>query len=211
MVTVPGIITKLDYKGQRVEVHVDGHHAFDLPSLEGAALQEGQTLSDAEIAALQERSDSARANDMALRYLSYRDRSAQEIRRYLQGKDIADPVIEDLIARFTESGYIDDAAFAKAWVKSRPRSRPRGRRALLYELRQKGISPADADAALEGFDEIDAARALVDSRLDRLIKKTGGDWRQLRLKLRSLLSRYGFNGEAISDILYEIEQRMAEE
>ena len=44
--------------------------------------------------------------------------------------------------RLTELGMLDDATFARAWVESRDRARPRGERAIRDELRRKGIDRA---------------------------------------------------------------------
>ena len=38
----------------------------------------------------------------------------------------------------TELGMLDDETFARAWVESRDRARPRGERAIREELRLKG-------------------------------------------------------------------------
>ena len=44
---------------------------------------------------------------------------------------------------------LDDETFARAWVESRDRARPRGERALQNELRLKGIDRAVVDLVLE--------------------------------------------------------------
>ena len=38
------------------------------------------------------------------------------------------------------TGYLDDAAFARTWVESRDRARPRGESALRRELTLKGMA-----------------------------------------------------------------------
>ena len=48
-----------------------------------------------------------------------------------------------------ELGYLDDEAFARAWVASRDRARPRGEHALRRELQLKGVDRSIVDVVLE--------------------------------------------------------------
>ena len=87
--------------------------------------------------------------DAAARFLEVRPRSVAEVRRRLASAGYPAGLVEAAIARLTDAGYLDDAAFARAWVESRDRARPRGEIALRRELRLKGVDPATTDAALE--------------------------------------------------------------
>ncbi len=65
--------------------------------------------------------------------------------------------MEEVIGRLQALGYLDDEAFARAWLGSRDRSRPRGRAALRRELQLKGLGAELVDAALEDRDREAAA------------------------------------------------------
>ena len=52
------------------------------------------------------------------------------------------------IDRLLALGYLDDEAYARAWVAGRDRSRPRGAAALRRELLRKGLGRELVDAAL---------------------------------------------------------------
>src|SRR3569832_1085784 len=75
----------------------------------------------------------------ALRFLEARQRSTVEVRTRLNRAGYRPDLVEGCITRLTELGMLDDEAFAKAWVESRDRARPRGERALQRELHMKGI------------------------------------------------------------------------
>ena len=64
---------------------------------------------------------------------------------------------ESVLARLGELGYLDDEAFARAWVESRDRARPRGEVALRRELGLQGRGPRDHRVA--SSDERDARSA----------------------------------------------------
>ena len=87
--------------------------------------------------------------DAAARFLETRSRSVAETRRRLTDAGYPPPLIEEVVAHLVELGYLDDAAFARAWVESRDRAHPRGEAALRRELALKGIDREVAEAALE--------------------------------------------------------------
>jgi regulatory protein len=137
----------------------------------------------------------------ALRVLESRARSASEVRGRLVRHGYRPDLVEGCIARLTELGMLDDAAFAQAWVESRDRARPRGERALRTELRLKGIDRAVVDDVIRdradraADDDLvadeEAARRLLERNaraLDRI-----PDPRAKRQRAYALLARNGFD------------------
>ncbi len=58
-------------------------------------------------------------------------------------------LVASAIDRLSDLGMLDDAAFARQWVESRDRARPRGERALRSELAQRGVDRAVVESVLE--------------------------------------------------------------
>jgi regulatory protein len=155
-----GKITALKYQKRnrdRVNVYIDGRFAFGLPDIVAAKLKTGQCLSDAEITALCEEDSVEKAYNRCLNYLSYRPRSTFEVRTYLQKRDVAERHVEEVIARLERAGLLDDEEFARFWVDNRERFRPRGLRALRFELRRKGVDDTTIEQALASVDVTDSA------------------------------------------------------
>ena len=92
--------------------------------------------------------DPAVVLEAAARFLEVRSRSVAEVRRRLTTNGYRGDLVDGAIARMTELGMLDDEAFARAWVESRDRSRPRGERAIRVELGQKGVDRAVIDEVL---------------------------------------------------------------
>jgi regulatory protein len=94
---------------------------------------------------------------------------------------------------------LDDAAFARAWVESRDRARPRGERALRSELARKGIDRQLADDVLEerAIDQPDADAAAARRVLERHAHALArvADPRARRQRTYALLARSGFDSE----------------
>ena len=58
-------------------------------------------------------------------------------------------LVDEVVVRLTDLRYLDDEAFARAWVESRDRARPRGEHALRRELQLKGVDRALVDEVLD--------------------------------------------------------------
>jgi regulatory protein len=154
------------------------------------------------------------------RFLEARARSVGETRRRLSDTGYRPELVEGAITRLLAIGLLDDEAFARHWVESRDRARPRGETALKRELRLRGVDAVVIEATLEerrsgsadgdlavppGNDDDDAERAdpdevaarrLLDRRrrdLDRV-----ADPRKRRARAYALLARNGFGPEIAS-------------
>ncbi|MFZ5820905.1 MAG: RecX family transcriptional regulator, partial [Chloroflexota bacterium] len=173
----------------RVNIHLDGEFAFGLARITAAWLQVGQTLDEGKIAALLEEDARERALAQALLYLGYRARSEAEIRQNLRKHDIPEPVIEETLARLRRDGFANDDQFAQAWVENRNTFRPRGRRLLALELRQKGLADDAIQTALEGVDD-EALAYEAGLKKARTLSGTGRLQVQERSEFRRKLSEF---------------------
>jgi regulatory protein len=176
--------------------------------MEAAKLRKGQELSEEEIAALRAVDDATRAFDRAVRLLARRPYSTAEIRRYLVSKETALPVIEEVLARMEQLGYLDDRAFALFWIESRERFKPRGTRALRYELRQKGVSQDIIEEVFAEFDAHDSAYRAAQEKVRRLRGATQNDFRN---KVGAFLARRGFGYDIVREVIDQLIRELQEE
>jgi regulatory protein len=129
----------------------------------------------------------------ALRFLEARSRSEAEVRRRLTQAGYRQALVDGALARLGELGVLDDEAFARQWVESRDRARPRGASALRRELVLRGVGREVIEGALDerpDSDE-DAARRLLERRAGSLTRLS--DPRARRQKAYALLARNGFD------------------
>ena len=71
-----------------------------------------------------------------------------ETRRRLRHLGYPHALVDAVVDRLAEMNYLDDAAFARAWVESRDRARPRGEAAFRRELMLKGLGRQVIDDVL---------------------------------------------------------------
>jgi regulatory protein len=154
--------------------------------------------------------------EAAARFLEARSQSVAEVRRRLTTAGYRADLIDGAIARMTELGMLDDEAFARAWVESRDRARPRGERALQNELRLKGIDRSVIDLVLTdrreqltGTNDVDADTDPVApdrAAAERLMAKHArtldriSDPRRRRERAYALLARNGFDPDTCREV-----------
>ena len=151
--------------------------------------------------------DPAVVLEAAARFLEARSRSVDEVRRRLTTAGYRADLIDGAIARMTELGMLDDEAFARAWVESRDRARPRGERALQNELRLKGIDRSVVDLVLEERRTTEDTTAVPDRvAAERLMAKHARtldritDPRRRRERAYALLARNGFDPDTCREV-----------
>jgi regulatory protein len=152
--------------------------------------------------------DLAQVLDAAARYLEARPRSTAEVRRRLTTMGFRATLVEIAVTRLIDLGYLDDEAFARSWVASRDRARPRGGHALRHELQQKGVDREVVDAVLDEREEQGSGEAATadEAAAERLLAKKlpsilrEPDPRKRLQKAYALLARSGFPPDACSTV-----------
>lgn len=151
--------------------------------------------------------DPAVVLEAAARFLEVRPRSVVEVRRRLGQAGYRTDLVSAAIERLTELGMLDDTTFARTWIESRDRARPRGEIALRRELALKGVDRAVVDellderrnvgdAAADGGVDLAAAERLL-ARHERALAREA-DLRSRRRRAYALLARNGFDPETCS-------------
>jgi regulatory protein len=149
----------------------------------------------------------------AARFLELRSRSVHEVTRHLTQAAFPAELVEATVARLLELGLLDDNAYARAWVESRDRSRPRGESALRRELSLKGIERETISAILAERSEASEARAedrdqgnADTAAAQRLLAKSRAsllriaDPRARRSRAYAMLARNGFDPEVCREV-----------
>ncbi|WP_298181908.1 regulatory protein RecX [Saccharomonospora sp.] len=133
-----------------------------------------------------------KAKEVCFDLLAARPRTKEELRQALRRKGFADDVSEILLGKLDDAGLVDDAAFAEMWVRSRHTYRGLARRALVAELKRKGVDPeiaVEAADAIDSEDEEERARQLVRKKLRTMVDV---DEQKATRRLLGMLARKGY-------------------
>jgi regulatory protein len=114
---------------------------------------------------------------------------------------VPDDVAEASLNRFVELRLIDDAEFARMWVRSRHEHRGLSRRALRHELVGRGVASEDIDEALTLIDDDDEIHAAW-----TLARRKAGAVRGLpaqvqRRRMMAALQRKGYSAGLASRVV----------
>jgi regulatory protein len=185
----------------RVNIHLDGEFAFGLARIVAAWLRVGQELSEEKIEQLLAEDARERAYQQAMLFLSYRARSESEIRKNLRKHEIPEAVIEQTLERLRQDGLANDSQFASMWVENRNAFRPRSRRMMAMELKQKGL---DDEAIHSAMSSVDDEASAHDAAQKKAARWKDLEWNDFRRKLSEFLARRGFSYSVVSPIVTRI-------
>lgn len=156
--------------------------------------------------------DPARAYARSLDMLARAPRSVRDLRRRLLLKGELEADVEVTIERLTAAGLLDDAAYARAFVRAKVSSQAFSRRRLEQELARRGVARDIADAAIVEVlhdDNIDET-----ANIDRVARKklrmlSGLDPDTQRRRLFAFLARRGYEVDDVRAVVERL-RRTAE-
>jgi regulatory protein len=181
----------------RFAVLVDGRECavLSLEAIERLGLVVGRPVAGLEEAIALE---SARLHsyDRALNMLALRARSSSELARSLVRKGEEKANADWAIARLQEQRLLDDAAFARAFTRSKVVGGKQSRRRVEQELTRKGVSRSVAGEAIENVFEEEAVdqRAIVEEAARKKLRSLSGlEPAVQRRRLYAFLARRGYD------------------
>lgn len=204
MRTVTIIETQRDARG-KIKVTLDTGSSFcvSLSTAAEASICNGQTLSLTELRRLKRSDEILRSLNSALKYLGPRPRSETEIKARLSRYGFDAATIQRAILALKQRGLVDDANFARFWRENRVTFKPRSRRLIELELKQKGVAPEIIAEATDGIDEELGAYHAAQRKKRSL---SGLDYPSFRKRLWSFLRRRGFAADLTNHTINRVWQ-----
>jgi regulatory protein len=188
--------------GKRVNIYLDNKFGFgiDLENFVVLGIKEGNSYSQNEIEVLIKKAQFQKTLDRLLRFSTLRPRSEKEIRDWFRRKEVHESLYEELLNRLTRLELLDDYKFAKWWIDQRMTFKPRGMKALKYELLNKGIDRKVIDKVIEetGIDDSKTVKKILE-RNDYKWEKYKGLER--KRKQTEFLLRKGYGWDIINKAL----------
>jgi regulatory protein len=141
----------------------------------------------------------------ALGALGRRMRSVAELKRLLRQRveidtEIGQTLVELVIRRLKDQGYLNDAQYAAAYSSFRRDNEKFGRRRVITDLKVKGVHGEVVDKAVTAaFEEVDEEKQAREYLRRKRLKKPTSEKEAARV-FRSLM-RAGFTSKTIFGIL----------
>ncbi len=167
-------------------------------------LRTGDEISSTLLGEIEHAEEILGAKAAALRSLAVRPRTEREIRDTLRDKEFSDQVAAETIAALKDSRLLDDAGFARSYIRNALTLRPAGRMLLKRKLLLLGIAKELADEALDeilgGINQEEeaakAASAFV-AKKPRARREEG----KLRQQLTAYLLRRGYTWDVVQQVV----------
>src|SRR6185369_16925746 len=151
--------------------------------------------------------------DRAVKLLAAKPRSVAELReRLLRGKNTNEEIVETVISRLREYGYLNDERFAFGYASYKVKQRPVGRRRLERDLKLKKVESAVANEALEMVYAATPEEQLIDQAIAKRLRIRGKPKNRAETKsLFDHLLRQGFEFELVSEKIRSLASDYADE
>jgi len=148
----------------------------------------------------------------AINGLARRAYSVYEMRTYLERRAEDKDVVKGVLDRLKHLDYLDDARYARQFVRLHTELRKQGPFRIARDLRARGVPDKHIEAALAERSAESSESSLVRARLERRIKMLRGplDERRVASLYRSLL-RAGFSADTIRRELSAVTKKPMEE
>jgi regulatory protein len=188
-------------KPGRFELVVDGaaFATIGLDTIERLGLGVGRSI-DGVRDAVEAEAAALATYDRAVNMLAARARSASDLKRQLVRKGEPAPLVDAAIEKLRAAGFLDDAAFARAFARSKALGAGASKRRLQQELSRRGVARDVGEEAVaevfeeEEIDEGESVERLARKRL-RSLARLDAATRDRRLW--SFLARRGYDADVI--------------
>jgi len=200
----------------RVNVFIDNKYRFslDIFQVTELGLKVGDEVDGERLKELEQASAFGKLYARALEYTMLRPHSAREMRDYLwrktqatkyrskrtgeikQRDGVAKDVADQVFARLSAKGYIDDERFTRYWVENRNQVKGMSLRKLTAELRAKGVDQALIATVIGASERNDL------DEIRKIIVKKGPRYSD-KQKLIAYLARQGFSYDDIKTAIEE--------
>ncbi|MDB4915703.1 MAG: Regulatory protein recX [Gemmatimonadetes bacterium] len=200
MSVISGIISSPRREG-RFEILVDGNSfaTLSLDAIDRLQLRIGRDILGLEERIAQE-SAQLKVFDRALNMLAFRARSSIELSRSLVRKGDDKAVVDLVIARLKEQGLLDDAVFARAYVRAKVVGAKQSRRRVQGDLGRKGVArdvAAEAIADVFENESVDQRAIVEEAARKKLNTMTRLEPLVRRRRLYAFLARRGYDTDDI--------------
>ncbi|PRQ10546.1 recombination regulator RecX [Corynebacterium sp. 13CS0277] len=178
-------------------------------ALEEISQSDGSTFFDAEW-----EDQKAAVWSRALKLLDHRARSVGELRQRLKDLDLPTAVVNEVVEDLQRAGLLDDAHFAREWVRQRHHHKGKSRAVLRRELAEKLISAELQEEALAMIDDADerAVATTLAAKKARSVTVAPASYEEYQKVLRRIvgvLARRGYpQGMSLSVAREQLDQRI---
>lgn len=192
-------ITKQKSNDNRVNIYLDDEFSFGLYAINAVRLKVGQIITQTAINDLLFEDQIEAAFQKSLRFIAYKPRTNFDVRKKLIESGYPEEIVEIILQRLEEKGYINDHQFANNWSENKSLNKPRSKKLIRLELKQKSI---DEEIIEEVVNRMDSDDELAIRAAEKYYRKLSNlEEITFRRRLTGFLLRRGFSYSVIKPIV----------
>lgn len=186
----------------RVNIFLDGEFSFGLYIINAGHLKVGQTISQEMIDSLKKDDQIEEGYQRALKYISYKPRTKFEVVKKLKENEFDEDIISIVLEMLVEKGYVNDSQYAKNWVENRSVYKPRSKKLITWELKNKQLSE---DIISEVTGEMMPEEELAMLAAEKYARRLSGYEKEVFFRrLTGYLIRRGFSYSTVNSTVQTI-------
>ena len=200
-------ITSIESQKNRPErrnIFADGQFLIGVgaETLIRSGLRRGDEITPQTLSLLQRMEETLGAKAAALRFLTIRPRSEREVRDKLREKEFGPEEIETTIDDLTKARLLDDAEFARAFIRNATAIKPTGaillkRKLLLLGVKKETVEQALQEELAEADQHGAAAKAATAFLKRARTSRKQENPSRLRVRLTAFLLRRGYTWDIV--------------
>lgn len=207
MARVISKITRQKRNEERYNIFLDEKYAFSVD--EGIIIQygltKGKTLDDMTIGEINFDDEVSRAYNRALSFLSYQMRSEHEVHQKLLKEEFGEAVIMEAIQKLIRLGFLNDQSYSRALTETKKRTSKKGPKAIIQDLKQKGIDAKLQQQMLEDFSEAEQLKLALELAEKKIRQEHNKTPNQLKQKIQEFLMRKGYDFSIVKQVIAKVE------
>ncbi len=138
-------------------------------------------------------------------YCAYQERNHAEVKKKLYGFGLYKDEVEELISKLIEEDYLNEERFAIAYAGGKFRVNKWGKTKILYELKQKQLSPYCIKKAMASIDDQDYEKCLQKLATEKLkLLKSEKNIFTKKAKLQNYLVGKGYEFDWVRKVVGEL-------
>jgi len=200
-------ITKIEIQKKRKDrynIYIDDEFRFGLDEgvVAKLGLYEKKEITEPEIEQIEKEEVIAKAFNAAIFFLRTRERSKKEINDKLKTKEYSSSIIEKVLEKLERLDLVNDKRFAEMFVRDRMKLKPKGKKILSLELKQKGVDNNIIEEVFQDLIGIDEEFKMAKKVLEKAENKYSGlEEKKKEDKIIKYLMSKGFSYSMVERLL----------
>ncbi len=157
---------------------------------------------------MKSRTTLAEAKEAAIKYIAFKMRTVFEVETKLARCGFDDPIIQEVIAHYSELGYLNDELYVTKYIKEWKKTKHESFNMLKIRLRRKGIKDEIINKGLHysTYEEKERIVSCFEKRYGYIEQFDITQLKDVKFtrKFYGFLSRKGFSSESINQLFSKI-------